>query len=293
MDFSVVIPVLDEAAYLGACLAALDAQSVARERFEILVIDNGSTDGTIEIAESWAGVQLLHQPARDPYLARNVGIDAARGRILAFTDADCSVAPDWLARIEAAVDQGGADIVVGRLGYPDDADFWLQRYADYYDAKTQWLFDTPVPDCLYGHGGNMALRAELFERLGHFPPLPVAGDTEILHRALASPPGASIQYAPEMLVTHLEVKRLAEMLPKLASYGRYSDAVARETRYRPLTLAERLRAMGHCIVRNRYGPVRTLGLAAVLALGLVSFEGSRQRASKLGAQIAAGEAPIR
>ncbi|MCG8470097.1 MAG: glycosyltransferase [Gemmatimonadetes bacterium] len=275
MDFSVVIPVLNEAEHLQECLKALSLQDIGRERFEIVVVDNGSDDGTLEILEDRTDVTVLREPKRDPYIARNAGIKAARGRVIAFTDADCRVGRDWLSRIGDAFDRSGADILVGRLAYPESASFLLRRYADYYDAKTEWLFDRALRECFYGHGGNMAVRAELFDEFGLFPPLPRAGDTEILHRAVQQRSDVAIVYAREAVAVHLEVRTLAELLPKLGSYGRYSGALSSTSSYRTLTLRERLRATAHCIAMNRYGPIRTLGLLAVLAVGAARFEGGR------------------
>ena len=145
-DFSVLIPVLDEVDYIDECLTSLHQQRFGRDRFEIIVIDNGSTDGTLEHLERWPDVTVLHEPTRDPYAARNRGIAAAWGRILAFTDGDCRVPPDWLERLWRAFRESETAIVIGRLAYPQGCSFWLNRYADYYEAKTRWLSETPVPE---------------------------------------------------------------------------------------------------------------------------------------------------
>jgi glycosyltransferase involved in cell wall biosynthesis len=278
IDFSILIPVLDEVDHIEECLDALHRQRTSRERFEILVIDTGSTDGTLEKLSRWTDVTVLHEPRPDPYLARNRGIDAARGRILAFTDGDCRADQGWLAALERAFD-GGADIAIGRLAYPEGSSFWLDRYADYYDSKTRWLFEQPDHAGIYGHGGNMAARAEVFERIGRFPALPVAGDTELLHRARAQLDEVSIRYVDDAVVTHLEVESYRALLPKLNRYGAYSSAVHEVSRYRVLSLGERLAVMRRCARDHRYGPLRALGLGATLAIGLLSFEWGRRRAT--------------
>ncbi len=275
IDLSVVIPAFNEERYLGACLRALDQQTLSRRRFEVIVVDNGSTDGTLEIVEGWPGVRCLAEPCRDPYLARNRGIEAARGSIIAFTDADCAAAPDWLERIEGAFRREAVDIAVGRLAYPGSASVWLRRYADYYDTKTRWTFESRGRECMYGHGGNMAVRAALFHALGPFPAMPCVGDTEILHRALAELEAPVLRYLDDAVVTHLEVERFADLLPKLVRYGRYADAVQRSTGYRTLSLRERIGVMVRCARVHRYGVVDTLGLVGALGLGVWSFERGR------------------
>ncbi|MBI2467114.1 MAG: glycosyltransferase family 2 protein [Candidatus Rokubacteria bacterium] len=90
---SVVIPAYDAEATLPACLAALARQSLAPERFEVIVVDDGSTDATAQVAER-AGVRVVRLPANaGPAAARNRGAQAARGEVLVFTDADCEPTP--------------------------------------------------------------------------------------------------------------------------------------------------------------------------------------------------------
>ena len=278
IDFSVLIPVLNEAPYIKLCLDALQHQQIERERFEIIVIDNGSTDGTLDAVRSYPDVVLLHEPKPDPYLARNRGIAAARGRILAFTDGDCRAGANWLAALERAF-HDGADIAIGRLVHPQGSSFWLERYVDYYNTKTRWVFDRPDHEVIYAHAGNMAVRAQVFETIGRFAELPVAGDTEILHRACEEMNAPVIRYVDDAVVTHLEVQRLRDMLPKLFRYGAYATAANEGSRYRVLSTSERLTVALRCARDHHYGPTRVLGLLFTLAMGFVSFEWGRRRPS--------------
>jgi glycosyltransferase involved in cell wall biosynthesis/uncharacterized membrane protein YbhN (UPF0104 family) len=95
---SVVIPAYNSADTLPACLQALQAQTFPSDRYEIIVVDDGSTDRTAEIAQQH-GVKLIHQPNAGPAAARNRAAQAARGEILLFTDADCEPFPDWIERM--------------------------------------------------------------------------------------------------------------------------------------------------------------------------------------------------
>ena len=98
---SIVIPVLNGEATLGELLLALKAQAGVPGQFEIIVVDNGSTDRTAEIVRAH-GARLLHQPVRGPAAARNLGLARARADIVVCTDADTLPTHRWLASLLTA-----------------------------------------------------------------------------------------------------------------------------------------------------------------------------------------------
>ena len=103
---SVIVPAYQAEDTIDRCLAALAQQTVPRARYEVLVVDDGSSDGTPARAQAHAGVRLLRQAHRGPAAARNLGVEQARGEIVLFTDADCEPLPDWIERMVAALDGG-------------------------------------------------------------------------------------------------------------------------------------------------------------------------------------------
>ena len=101
LEYSVVVPAFQAADVVGLCVRALSEQSMDRTRYEIIVVDDGSTDDTADVAREAGADQVVCIPHGGPSVARNAGIEAARGEIVLFTDADCEPGPDWLARMTA------------------------------------------------------------------------------------------------------------------------------------------------------------------------------------------------
>lgn len=95
MKATVVVPVFNAEKTIGNCLAALAQQSLPRDSYEIIVVDDGSYDGTAQIAEKHQ-VKLIRLSKQGPAMARNQGAREARGEIVVFTDADCTPGPAWL-----------------------------------------------------------------------------------------------------------------------------------------------------------------------------------------------------
>lgn len=154
MKISIVIPVYNEAENLADCLEAIAAQTV-RPR-EVIVVDNGSTDNSVKIAESFEFVQVIREPKRGIVHARDRGYNAARGEIIARIDADSLVPSDWLARISEFYSHSDS----AHLAFTGGANFYNVRMP----RAVAWLYNLLAFDLnrlLIGHptlwGSNMAL----------------------------------------------------------------------------------------------------------------------------------------
>lgn len=95
MKASVIVPAHNAAQTIEECIEGVLKQSVPREEYEVIIVDDGSTDGTATLAQSY-GVRVVAQPHSGPAAARNLGAWEARGEILLFTDADCAPTRNWL-----------------------------------------------------------------------------------------------------------------------------------------------------------------------------------------------------
>ncbi len=96
---SVIITAYNEERFLVEALRGLDNQIFPREDFEIIVVDNASTDRTAEVAKKYGADRVIYEARKGTNQARQTGLKVSRGRIVAFLDADCVPPPGWLTRI--------------------------------------------------------------------------------------------------------------------------------------------------------------------------------------------------
>ena len=143
--FTVIVPFLNEERWLATCLAALRAQPIDPALVKWILIDNGSTDRSAEIARAEPRAALLAEARRNPYLARNQGIRAARGRYLFFLDADYLAEPDWLATMYSELQASDAAILLGYLAFASPRSLALQLHEDYQDAISGRCWSVSIP----------------------------------------------------------------------------------------------------------------------------------------------------
>jgi glycosyltransferase involved in cell wall biosynthesis len=161
LEISVIIPAYNAAATIDVCLESVLAQSTGEE-FEIIVVDDGSTDDTAEIAGGYPGVRVLWQENAGASAARNLGAREARGWILCFIDADCVATLGWLDALAGAV-RAGADGAKGTLLSDQRepvARFTQIEYEDRYDR----MRDLPQIDFI--DMGSAAYRREVMLGIG-------------------------------------------------------------------------------------------------------------------------------
>lgn len=121
---SVIVPVWNDARRVVKCIKALKNQKLSPEAYEIIVIDNGSTDATFEEVQRIDGISVLQEVKPGSYAARNKGLSVAQGHYVAFTDSDCLPDENWLASlIECAETHSNIGVVAGDVSFfKDEAD---------------------------------------------------------------------------------------------------------------------------------------------------------------------------
>ncbi|HET9837525.1 MAG TPA: glycosyltransferase [Candidatus Angelobacter sp.] len=195
---SIVIPALNEEKMIGRCLEALAKMDFAKERFEVILVDNGSTDRTREIAESFRdrlNLRILEKRGVRISALRNFGAQEARGGIVAFLDADCLAPKDWLERMIALVPAQGAGIVGAHYLLPENSTWVGRTWHRYQEAEKRGEV-SHVP------AGDLIMRREDFLRIGGFDEsIQTNEDYELCERARAN--GLTVRAVPEIGVVHL------------------------------------------------------------------------------------------
>ena len=168
VKLSIVIPAYNEEAYLGDCLRhVLDevAKAGACGPVEVVVVDNASTDATPEVASSFPGVRVVHEPDKGLTKARQRGLDEARGAIIGYVDADTRMPAGWICTVVGAFDADpGTVCVSGPYVYYD------LRAGSKLLVRAYWWLARPVA-AITGYmavGGNFAARRDLLLKIGGF-----------------------------------------------------------------------------------------------------------------------------
>jgi glycosyltransferase involved in cell wall biosynthesis len=210
---SVVLPVRDGLPWLDAQLEALTAQE-SDMPWEIVVADNGSSDASLSVAQSWAArhdhIRVIDASSIvGPGAARNAGVHAAHGDLLAFCDADDVVRPGWLRAITAGLTE--ADIVAGSF---DMASLNGIRTDELSPAATSQLGFLPA-----GLAANLAVRRPAFDAVGGFSEeLFVGEDIDLCWRLQLH--GYRFSLAPAAVVAKREPASLGILFRRALAYGR-------------------------------------------------------------------------
>ncbi len=219
--FSVIVPTCSRPGHLKTCLDAIADLDYPRERFEVIVVDDGSKEPPESIVKGFQGqldIVLVRQENRGPAAARNTGADHAGGKILVFTDDDCPPGSDWLRKLEKRFAETSDHLIGGRT-------FNALR-DNVYAAATQIIFDLVYhyynPDPEYARfvgAANLSVSAERFRSMGGFNPnFTTAEDREFCDRWLNL--GYRIIHAPEAAVYHFHALTFRKFCKQHFEYGR-------------------------------------------------------------------------
>lgn len=219
--FSIVIPTYNRPEPLTTCLQFLTRIEYPRDRFEVIVVDDGSEvplEPVIASFHDQLDIALIKQPNAGPAAARNTGAKQAKGKFLAFTDDDCMPAPDWLQALEKRLATVPDRIVGGQT---------INALTDnLFSTTSQIIISVGYAHCnadpdraSFFTSNNLAVPADLFRALGGFDvSFTTSEDREFCDRWLRY--GYQMTYAPEVQIYHAHKMTLGSFWRQQFSYGR-------------------------------------------------------------------------
>jgi GT2 family glycosyltransferase len=222
---SVVIPHYNDLARLQVCHAQLLAQSWPRDQFEIVVADNNSARGLASVQKAAPSALVVPAPIQGAGPARNAGIAASHGTVIALIDSDCVPEPNWIAEGVAALDR--FDFVGGRV-------FTFAQYperptpVEAYEIVFNFNFRRYIETVGFTGTGNMFVPREVFDRVGGFRAM-VAEDMEWSFRARSL--GYRLGYAERSVVGHPARRSWAELERRWDRMLQEDIALVHEQRY--------------------------------------------------------------
>lgn len=162
---SVIIPVLNVASTIESVLQALGKQTYPSEQFEVIMVDNGSTDSTRDIIKRYPVMLLEEFDAKGPYAARNKGLKAARGEIITLTDGNKVPALDWLEKGVKCLIETECDLVGGNVEF-----LFSERktLGEIFDSITFLDNKKYIEEERASLGGNLFFSIEVLETMGAF-----------------------------------------------------------------------------------------------------------------------------
>ena len=238
--FSIIIPAYNAEKTLSACLESLADQSVAKEDYEIIVVDDGSTDGTAKIAKKF-DVKYIFQTNQGPAAARNKGAGAAAAQIILFTDADCVPDHNWIREMVSPF--GDREIVGVKGAYKTRQTKLAARFAQAeFEDRYDLLKKSSTIDMIDTY--SAAYKKDIFLSIGGFDEsFPVANneDTDLSYRLSAS--GHKLVFNPVAFVYHTHPDTFVKYLKlkfrrgywRMVVYRRYPDKAVKDS-YTPAVI---------------------------------------------------------
>jgi len=212
---SVVVPTLNSPDRTKTCIEALLSQTYPKDRHEIIVVDNGSTDRTLDVIQQYSVRFLSENSVRSPYSARNKGIEHARGEIIAMTDVNCAPVPQWIEEGVEALEKEQADMVGGKVTFT-----FSQRksVAEWFDSVSNVKMKSSIEERGVAKGGNLFVRKKVFKAIGLFPGRLRSGG-DVLWTGKATRAGFRLAYCPEAEVLY-PARKLVPLMKKSYRVGK-------------------------------------------------------------------------
>ncbi|MCP4650148.1 MAG: glycosyltransferase [PVC group bacterium] len=249
---SIVIPSYNSEQTIGKCIDSLKNQSYENE-YEIILVDSSDDNTPNIVRQEYPDTKLTHlEEKTDPGTARNLGIEKAKGEIIAFIDSDCIASYDWLKNIETAYDQG-YNVVGGAVDIANEESD-LIGWAGYIAEFREFLPGAPRHEAVHIPTCNISYKKDIFEKFGFFDGKYYPQEDLVFNYNLRQK-GEKIIFSPDIQVRHLHRSNLKEFFVHQRKIGEITAKVMKVVNLE-----------GSFIARNSL-----LGLLLVPLLAVVKF----------------------
>ncbi|MGD2147296.1 MAG: glycosyltransferase [Anaerolineae bacterium] len=218
---TVVVPAYNAESTIAECIHSLLVLDYPQDQRELIVVDNASTDATAQVLEQLGGrIVALTESKRGPSAARNRGVRAATGEVVAFTDSDCVVDRDWLRRIMPRLTDETVGVVGGRIlaRHPHNE---IEAYGEQIHSQDKAINGSIPP---YVISMNWASRRSLFRHVGLFDEALNRGqDVDLSWRILRH--GYRLVYEPSAVVYHRNENSLQGLFQEGLTHGFHAPRI--------------------------------------------------------------------
>ena len=273
MKVSVIVPAYNAQKTIGQCIDALLAQTYPRESYEVIVVDDGSTDGTTDVVKAYQ-VKYLYQRNQGPATARNIGVREAQGEIILFTDSDCVPFNNW---IEEMVEPfKNKEVVAVKGAYKTRQKSMTARFAQLeFEERFEMLKKAESIDMVDTYAAGF--RKDIFLLMGGFDPyFPVANneDTELSYRM--SKLGYKMVFNPDAIVYHLNhpstIRRYSRLkfwrgYWRTVVYKRFPDKMLKDS-YTPQTLKLQILSLFLLIAVIPFAVISSKGVYPLIVIAI-------------------------
>lgn len=214
--FSIIIPFYNKKNSLDTCIKSLLNQDFPQDQYEIIAVNNNSSDRSISIIQKYPFIKLAHEKIQNPYTARNTGVLNATGAYMVFTDADAETPKNWLSNIYDSINKNNYDLLIGwyHPAYPIKL---LEIHGLLISERIKKAIKEKSPSMVTACAANFIVKKEVFKKEGLF--LDNSNSEDMYFSIRCMEKGYNIGFADNISVKRNDINSISIFLLKNFIYG--------------------------------------------------------------------------